>query len=91
MTEDAKTANLRVINSETPQDKAANEVLAEFAALTDELSKEVEHMSAFVLICFDDHGNPQMRLHVGDMFPMPTPLLPMVVKECTNALVYKRE
>lgn len=89
--ESRTVARLRVLNSETKQAKAANEVLAEFASVTDELTKEVEHMSAFFVICFDDHGNPVSRLHVGEMFPMPTPLIPMVAKECATATVYSRE
>lgn len=92
MDNDANTRQptLRVVNGETRKARVANEVLAHFAAATHDLSLEIESMSGFVVVCFDEHGNPSSRMTVGADFQIPTPLLPMIVEDCTKTMVYAR-
>jgi hypothetical protein len=83
------TSNLRVINSQTAADKEANNVLAEFAHVTEELTKSVDRMSGFVIVAVDDHGFPTAMSHFGNNFPIPPVMMPEIVKTATEALVYR--
>lgn len=83
--------SLVVLNTELPRDKAANDVAAQFASKTLELTSEVDRMSGFFIVVFDDEGNPSSTVHFGDMFPMPTPMVPDVVRECCVQDVYRKE
>lgn len=74
-------AQVRVLDKDTSRDKAANEVHKEFAEVYDHLIKETGRMSGFFVVAFDDEGNPNFRLHVGEYFPIPTPMLPEIIKQ----------
>lgn len=84
------TAELRKIDGSTARDAAANECLTEFAKETEELSKSVDRMSGFVIICLDDEGFPTSSVHFGQRFPVPPVMLPEIVKEAVLAHVYTR-
>jgi hypothetical protein len=82
------TSSLRVINGTTAADREANGVLAEFAAATETVSTTVDRMSAFIVIAFDDHGFPTFSHHIGKNFPIPTPMLPAILKDIAVQQVY---
>lgn len=80
---------LRRIDGSTARDAEANEVLATFAKETLELSKEVERMSAFLVVAFDDEGFITSRLYYGHNFPIPPPMLPDIIRDAVVSDVYK--
>lgn len=82
-------AELRVLNKETPRDKATVEVHKAFAESYDEMIKETGRMSGFIVLTFDDQGNPTLKMHVGEYFPIPTPMLPKIASDFITAEVYR--
>lgn len=78
------------LDPETKRYKAGNDVLQEYNRICEELSLSCQPMSAFVIVVFDDHGHPQWSVHSGEYFPMPTPMLPGVVKDIVTSEVYSR-
>jgi hypothetical protein len=81
-------ADFRVIGPDTQKDIAANEVNKKFADVYDGLLTSVDRMTGFIVIVFDEYGAPQWKVFVGEKFPIPTPMLPEVAKECARASVY---
>jgi hypothetical protein len=88
---DDTPVSLVVLNTELPRDKAANEVAAQFASFTEGVTTIVDRMSGFYIVVFDDEGNPYSTMHFGEMFPMPMPMVPDVVRECCVQDVYRKE
>lgn len=82
------SVKLHTINPELPLDIAANEAQAKFAEFTEKLSVGIGRMSAFVAIVFDDQGNPMSSWYAGDMFPIPTPMVPGIIKDIVTSDVY---
>ena len=77
------------LNTELPQDIAANNVQAKFAQHTLDLSVEIGRMSGFVIVVFDDEGNPMSSLYFGDYFRIPRPMVPKVVEQLCTTDIYE--
>jgi len=81
-------AVVKVLDVERKSDVAATEVHKVFAEEYDRIIQETGRMSGFVIVAFDDHGVPVSTVHLGEMFPIPPPMLPDIVKQCTISHVF---
>lgn len=84
-------SSLRVIDGNTHRDIAANEMRNVFGEAADDVLNETGRVSGFVIVAFDDQGNPTWRVEFGEMFPIPSPLVPDIVKQCVSSTIYGGE
>jgi hypothetical protein len=82
------TSSLRVVHGRTAADIEANRMLAEFAAATEKVSIDVDGMSGFIVVAFDEHGYPTFTYAIGKNCPIPPPMLPSIVKDIVTTQVY---
>ena len=64
---------------------AANEVLAEFASKTADISTEVETMAGFAVMAWDDEGNLVTEVHIGGRTPFSPMLVPAFARDLFKA------
>lgn len=78
-----------VVDGDTRRSKEANQVLAEFAAMTEKMTTTIDYMSGFIVIGFDDQGHVYSAMYLGEMFPIPSPLLPSIAEKAVTTRVYE--
>lgn len=82
--------DLRVIGPDTAKDAEANKTNKAFAESYDELLTTHKRMTGFMVVVFDEKGNPYWHVYMGEHFPLPSPMLPEVLKQCALAAVYSQ-
>lgn len=82
-------SNLRVINGGTRSDVEANKLRGQFGEDCDDMLKGIELFTGYVVVVFDEHGEANFRLNTSPDFPVPTPMLPEILKQLTASIVFK--
>ncbi len=73
--------SLAVVNIAQDRDVQANDVHAHFAEKTERVLTQCERMAGFAVVAWDDEGVAEIEFHQGKNSPLPSMMVPRLVKD----------
>jgi hypothetical protein len=72
---------LKIISVDRGRDIEANDVHAHFAEKTERVLVQCERMAGFAIVAWDDEGVAEIEYHQGKNSPLPSMMVPRLVKD----------
>lgn len=72
---------VKLISIDRGRDIEANDVHAQFAEKTERVLVQCERMAGFAVVAWDDEGVAEIEYHQGKNSPLPSMMVPRLVKD----------